>query len=212
MDSTSAAQASRPPSRLRTSCAPPRKAMPQAARLRAPLRHRNTGAVFAGISCRRAARSATGMLTEPAMWPTANSRGSRTSTSRSPDARGSSARHAGEPGVLTPILRTLSPRLILGRRSVHVEAQAIQPGVQAGARRLVRRTQSSCRKIVRRSGVNPNMLTRWVREAESRRGQVLSGGGTPRDEEVARLKRELSRVTKERDFFREAAAYFAKRH
>lgn len=32
----------------------------------------------------------------------------------------------------------------------------------------------------------------------------------PRDEEVARLKRELARVKKERDFLREAATFFAK--
>ncbi len=59
-------------------------------------------------------------------------------------------------------------------------------------------------------GVNPNMLTRWVREAESAGGKAFPGAGTPRDEEVARLKRELSRITKERDFLRDAAAYFAK--
>ncbi len=35
-------------------------------------------------------------------------------------------------------------------------------------------------------------------------------GGTPRDEELARTKRELARVTKERDFLKDAAAYFAK--
>lgn len=37
----------------------------------------------------------------------------------------------------------------------------------------------------------------WVREAEA--------GGTARDEEMARLKRELSEVTKERDFLKDAA-------
>jgi transposase len=31
-----------------------------------------------------------------------------------------------------------------------------------------------------------------------------------RDEEVARLKRELARVRRERDFLKDAAAYFAK--
>ena len=36
------------------------------------------------------------------------------------------------------------------------------------------------------------------------------GTGSPRDEEFARLKRELARITKERDFLREAAALFAK--
>jgi transposase len=54
------------------------------------------------------------------------------------------------------------------------------------------------------------MLTRWVREAEAEGGKAFPGGGTPRDEELARLKRELARVTKERDFLKDAAAYFAK--
>lgn len=71
---------------------------------------------------------------------------------------------------------------------------------------LVRRSQSSCRKIALEVGINPNMLTRWVREADAGSGKAFPGGGIPRDEEVARLKRELSRVTKERDFLKDAAA------
>jgi len=75
---------------------------------------------------------------------------------------------------------------------------------------LVRRSQSSCRKIALEVGVNPNMLTRWVREADAGGGKAFPGGGIPRDEEMARLKRELSKVTRERDFLKDAAAYFAK--
>jgi transposase len=75
---------------------------------------------------------------------------------------------------------------------------------------LVRRTQSSCRKVALEVGVNPNMLTRWVREAEAGGSKAFPGGGVVRDEELARLKRELSKVTKERDFLKDAAAYFAK--
>ena len=75
---------------------------------------------------------------------------------------------------------------------------------------LARRSKSSCRKIALEVGVNPALLTRWVREAEAGGTQAFPGGGTPRDEELARTKRELARVTKERDFLRDAAAYFAK--
>lgn len=75
---------------------------------------------------------------------------------------------------------------------------------------LVRRSQSSCRQIALEVGVNPNMLTRWVREADAGGGKSFPGGGTPRDEEMVRLKRELSKVTRERDFLKDAAAYFAK--
>lgn len=75
---------------------------------------------------------------------------------------------------------------------------------------LVRRSKSSCRQVALEVGINPNMLTRWVREAEAEGGKAFPGGGTPRDEEVARLKRELTRITKERDCLKDAAAYFAK--
>jgi transposase len=75
---------------------------------------------------------------------------------------------------------------------------------------LVRRSKLSCRQVALEVGINPNLLTRWVREAVAGGSKAFPGGGTPRDEELARLKRELSRVTKERDFLKDAAAYFAK--
>ena len=40
-------------------------------------------------------------------------------------------------------------------------------------------------------------------------GKAFKGSGSPRDEEVARLKPELARLKKERDFLREAAVFFA---
>jgi transposase len=44
-----------------------------------------------------------------------------------------------------------------------------------------------------------------------KRGQhAFIGQGKARDAEVAALKRELARVKKERDFLKEAAAFFAK--
>ncbi|GAB2489147.1 transposase [Arenimonas alkanexedens] len=75
---------------------------------------------------------------------------------------------------------------------------------------LVRGSKSSCRKIALEVGVTPGLLTRWVRESEAGGTKAFSGGGAPRDEELARTKRELARVTKERDFLKSAAAYFAK--
>lgn len=75
---------------------------------------------------------------------------------------------------------------------------------------LVRRSKTSCRKIALEVGVTPALLTRWVREAEAGGSKAFPGEGTPCDEELARTKRELARVTKERDFLKDAAAYFAK--
>lgn len=74
----------------------------------------------------------------------------------------------------------------------------------------VRRSKSSCREIALEVGVPPGLLTRWVREAGTGGSEAFPGGGTPSDEELARIKHELARVTKEREFLRDAAAYVAK--
>jgi transposase len=59
-------------------------------------------------------------------------------------------------------------------------------------------------------GIGATVLGRWRRELRRQPQQAFVGNGRPRDEEVSQLRRELARVTKERDFLREAAAFFAK--
>jgi transposase len=52
---------------------------------------------------------------------------------------------------------------------------------------------------------------RWWRDQFRLHGHdAFIGQGRSRDDEVTRLKRELAQVKKERDFLREAAAFFAK--
>ncbi len=60
-------------------------------------------------------------------------------------------------------------------------------------------------------GVTTRQLRRW-RDAVKEHGEAdaFPGHGKARDQEVARLKRELKKVTEERDFLKEAARYFAK--
>ena len=65
-------------------------------------------------------------------------------------------------------------------------------------------------QVAKELGLNPGMLGRWRSELRRDGKQAFPGKGKPRDEEVAALKRELSRVKKERDFLKEAAAFFAK--
>lgn len=65
--------------------------------------------------------------------------------------------------------------------------QATQPGV-------------SCAQVARELGVRDTLLIRWKREAQSQGKVAFVGSGTPRDEDLARLKRELARVKKERVF------------
>ena len=60
-------------------------------------------------------------------------------------------------------------------------------------------------------GVSTRQLRRW-REALNEHGaeQAFPGHGKSRDEELTRVRRELTKVKQERDFLKEAARYFAK--
>jgi transposase len=77
--------------------------------------------------------------------------------------------------------------------------------VQLATQRGVTKSQ-----IARELGINANMLGRWCRDFSANGGAAFPGQGKPRDEELASLKRELARVKKERDFLKEAAAFFAR--
>ncbi len=79
-----------------------------------------------------------------------------------------------------------------------------------GAVEQARQPDVSCAQVARELGIGANLLTRWKREADAEGRHAFGGSGTPRDEEVARLKRELARVKKERDFLRDAATFFAR--
>jgi len=84
------------------------------------------------------------------------------------------------------------------------------PEFKREAVELTRQPGVSCRQVALEIGINANLLTRWKREAEAVSGKAFGGSGTPRDQEIAQLKRELARVKKERDFLREAATFFAR--
>lgn len=63
----------------------------------------------------------------------------------------------------------------------------------------------SLNQVAQELGINPGMLARWRRELEKEGAEAFKRQGNARDEEMMRLKRELARVKKERDFLREAA-------
>ncbi len=59
-------------------------------------------------------------------------------------------------------------------------------------------------------GINARQLRRW-REASRRDGdKAFPGQGNARDKEMMVLKRKLAKVEQERDFLKDAAAYFAR--
>ncbi len=59
-------------------------------------------------------------------------------------------------------------------------------------------------------GINSHMLGKWRKAMEQHGEKAFPGQGHARDEELMRLKRENARLRKERDFLKEAAAFFAK--
>ncbi len=77
--------------------------------------------------------------------------------------------------------------------------------------RLVRESARPVAQVARDLGIPENLLYRWRTQHRQAEAQ-----GTTRTvqrteaEELTRLKRELVRVTQERDFLRRAAAFFAR--
>ena len=59
-------------------------------------------------------------------------------------------------------------------------------------------------------GINARNLRNWRDAAKRERENAFPGQGNARDQELMRLKRKLAKVEQERDFLKEAAAYFAK--
>ncbi len=68
----------------------------------------------------------------------------------------------------------------------------------------------SVSQIAAELGIGATVLGRWRREVRQEPTQAFPGHGRPREEELSQLRRELARVSKERDFLREAAAFFAR--
>jgi len=75
---------------------------------------------------------------------------------------------------------------------------------------LAQKSDIPIAQVARNLGINDNVLRRWIKEYTDPGKKPFPGHGSPRDEEMARLKKELQQVKKERDFLKEAAAYFAK--
>jgi transposase len=74
---------------------------------------------------------------------------------------------------------------------------------------LTRQPNASVSQVARDIGVESGLLFRWRRELESG-GEAFPGSGVARDQELLGLKRELAKVKRERDFLRDAAAFFAR--
>jgi transposase len=78
--------------------------------------------------------------------------------------------------------------------------------------KLVTESRNPVAQVARDLGLRPNLLRRWKQELVSDPVDSFPGKGRrkPHEEELARLTRDLARVTQERDFLKSVAAYFAK--
>jgi transposase len=66
-------------------------------------------------------------------------------------------------------------------------------------------------EIARELGVPRNRLYKWQEQVRNKGVGAFPGSGRgENNDELARLRRELERVTEERDILKKAAAYFAK--
>ena len=59
-------------------------------------------------------------------------------------------------------------------------------------------------------GVSTRQLRRWRDQLRLYGDNAFPGHGKSRDQELSQLRRELEKVKQERDFLKEAVAYFAK--
>ena len=78
--------------------------------------------------------------------------------------------------------------------------------------RLVRERGVSVAQASRDLDVHENVLRKWVREFGSDPEQAFPGHGKqkPKQLEIERLRREVTKLKAERDILKKAAAYFAK--
>ena len=60
-------------------------------------------------------------------------------------------------------------------------------------------------------GINPNVLSRWVKEHEQDDGHAFRGNGklTPELEEIRKLKAQVKRLEMEKDILKKATVFFA---
>ena len=80
--------------------------------------------------------------------------------------------------------------------------EAVRLASQAGVSRA---------QVAQELGLNVTMLARWVREAQEGRWDMAPGKPLRSEQqELERLRRELKRVTTERDILKKAVGYFAK--
>ena len=78
--------------------------------------------------------------------------------------------------------------------------------------RLLDTTDKPAAELARELGIKRNQLYKWQDQLQTKGQDAFPGKGrrAEKDDEIARLKRELERVKEERDILKKAALYFAR--
>ena len=72
---------------------------------------------------------------------------------------------------------------------------------------LLKSSGKKISEIANDLGIHQGFLSRWQRELDDTSRQAFSGQGNPRDEELARLKKEVAELRMERDILKKAMAW-----
>ncbi len=92
---------------------------------------------------------------------------------------------------------------------MRVERKQYSAEFKREAVRLVTDKGLSLAQAARDLGINDNLLSRWKKQLESTGARAFPGQGQPRDEELARLRREVEVLRQERDILKKAVGIFS---
>ncbi len=66
------------------------------------------------------------------------------------------------------------------------------------------------RDFEKEMGIGAGCISHWKREQSEHNVKAFPGNGIPRDQEIAKLKREIERIKQERDILKKAVGIFSK--
>jgi transposase len=76
--------------------------------------------------------------------------------------------------------------------------------------RLCEESSKKQRDFEKEMGIGEGCISHWKRELNESKEQAFPGNGIPRDQEIARLKRENEILRQERDILKKAVGIFSK--
>lgn len=99
-----------------------------------------------------------------------------------------------------------------GKRKAKVARQQFTREYKLEAVRLSNEGTKTISAVAEDLGIRANQLHRWRRQFATNGLAAFPGNGkvNSHDEELHQLRRDLKRVTEERDFLKKATAFFAK--